>query len=318
MDVILGIDGGGTKTICLVADGQGRLLGQGRGGPSNYLKEGLYVAKSSLRQAIQEALRSATVEPDRVKAVCAGLAGMDRAEDRTVMRRVFRDLVPRARLFLVNDAYIALAGATEGRSGVIVISGTGSIALGVNRRGEQARAGGWGYLIGDEGSAFDIARRGLVAAFRDHDGRGPRTSLTERFIREFYLTRIDDLIPLFYTEYVRPSRIAGLFPLVLECAEEGDEVAVSIVERAAGSLFQAAQAVIERLRMGGEGFPVALSGGVLHHGRRLRARFEELLAGDFPKARVVEPRLPAERGALLVAQAALRGKTVFGRMKDEG
>lgn len=307
MSYVIGIDGGGSKTICLVAGADGRILGEGRGGPANYLKEGLYIAKNSLREAISGALEQAGLDKQQIQAVCAGLAGMDRPDDRRVMQRVFEELLPVPHLVLENDAFVALVGATNGQPGVIVISGTGSIALGVNGRGQRVRSGGWGHVLGDEGSGYDIARRGLIAALQDYDGRGPRTVIGRKILQELYLNRIDELIPILYGEGASPARIAALYPLVLQAAEEGDEVASALIERASRDLARIASAVMRQLGMETEGFPVAASGGVFTQSPKIGTSFERFLKEEIPAARLVEPQYPPAVGAVLVARARLKG-----------
>ncbi|MGH9340079.1 MAG: N-acetylglucosamine kinase [Acidobacteriota bacterium] len=310
MRFLLGIDGGGTKTICLAADRSGQVVGEGRGGPSNYLREGIYATKSSLRAAISQTLEAASLQAQQIGALCAGLAGMDRPGDREVVSGLLKEILPVEHLVLENDAFIALAGATEGRPGVIVISGTGSIALGVNGRGKRARSGGWGHILGDEGSGYDIARRGLAAALQHHDGRGPKTIIAEKISRHFYLGQVDDLIPLLYGDAGTSRRVAALYPMVLEAAEEGDQVAKCLLETAVQSLLAMAMAVIEKLQMK-EDLTLSLSGGVFRHSAIMRNRFGALLKEKAPGAKVIQPFHPPEYGAILLAKAALDRKPLF-------
>ncbi len=302
---ILGIDGGGTKTVCLAADTDGRILGKGMSGPSNYLKEGLYTSKMSLGESIEQALQEAGSDRLKVQVVCAGLAGVGRANDRLIMKKLFAEIVPNARLILETDAFITLVGATEYQPGVIVISGTGSIAMGINQKGEVSRAGGWGHILGDEGSGYDIARRGMVAALHDFDGRGPETLISKMIVEELYLTNVEELIGLFYGGESSPRRIAGLYPLILEAAEEGDAVACKLLEQAASALVKSAIAVIRKLQMESLIFPIALSGGVFRNSVRLRNSFQRLLAAQVPGGHLIDPLHPPEVGALLVAHRAI-------------
>jgi N-acetylglucosamine kinase-like BadF-type ATPase len=310
MSYLIGIDGGGTKTVSVVAGVRDRIIvGKGVAGPANYLKEGLHTARRSLGESVQEALEAAGLDKSRICAVGAGLAGVGRARDRQVMTRVLRRILPTQTLLLGTDAFVALLGAMESEPGVIVISGTGSIALGMNREGVLARSGGWGHLLGDEGSGYDIGRRGLTAALQDHDGRGPSTSITRKIAKELCLDRIDEMIPLFYAGDTSPRQLAGLYPLVLEAAEEGDPIASALIDQAAASLTEIALAVLRKLHMEKDAPEIALSGGVFLHSRRIRRRFENLLLEQAPQARLVQARHPPEVGALFLAQSALEGKT---------
>ncbi|MDA2927495.1 hypothetical protein MYX78_09745 [Acidobacteria bacterium AH-259-G07] len=294
-----------------MADQEGQILGRGTGGPANYLKEGLYTVKNSLREAIARALGEGDVKQREVKILCAGLAGMDRPTDKRIIEQVFNEIIPTAQLILENDALIALIGATECRPGVIVISGTGSIALGVNRRGERARSGGWGHLLGDEGSGYDIARRGLMATLQDLDGRGPRTLIREKISRELYLDEIDELIHLLYEGNMTPRKIAALYPLVLQAAAEGDQVAQNLLNGAAAHLAETALAVIRKLGMEKENFPLAVSGGVFHNSKQIQEKFEDLMRSKVPGMELIEPKHPPAVGAVFLARARMQGRELF-------
>jgi N-acetylglucosamine kinase-like BadF-type ATPase len=310
MSFLIGIDGGGTKTVSVIAGIDDRVVvGKGVAGPANYLKEGLHTARRSLGESIQEALAAAGLEKSQICAVGAGLAGVGRTRDQKVMTRVLRKMFPSQPLLVGTDAFVALLGAMESEPGVIVISGTGSIALGMNREGVLARSGGWGHLLGDEGSGYDIGRRGLMAALQDYDGRGPSTTITHKIAKELCLERIDEMIPILYSGETSPRQVAGLYPLILEAAEEGDRVALTLIDQAAASLKEIAAAVLRKLHMEKEAPAVAVSGGVFTHSPLVRRRFERLLLEEAPHARLVEPRHPPEVGALFLAAFALQGKS---------
>ncbi len=306
---LLGIDGGGTKTVCLLADENLKVLGRGIGGPSNYLSEGIYTAKMSLRAAVQEALAAAGVDASSVGAVCAGLAGASRPRDRQTMQKALREIVPAARIRVEIDAFIALAGATECRPGVIVISGTGSVAFGVNSAGETARSGGWGFVAGDEGSGFDIGRKGIAEALRHYDGRAGITTIAEKLMREMYLESLEEMIPILYSGPFSPAKIASLFPLILEAAREGDQAADRLIREAAGELSRMAAAVVRRLKME-EHCLVATSGGVFRSDQ-VRGPFAEHLRRAIPGVELIPAAKSAEMGALFAARAALREETLF-------
>jgi N-acetylglucosamine kinase len=311
MGILIGIDGGGTKTICVVQDESGQIIGRAESGPANYLKVGVFAAKKALRTAIKRAVDRAGVSREKVAALCAGIAGVYRDRDREIMSRVFREILPVQHLVLESDAYITLVGATNGKPGVIVIAGTGSIAFGVNSSGLTTRSGGWGYLLGDEGSGYDMARKGLIASLRDHDGRGEKTVLREILVRELYLGSIEEVIPLIYGGELGQRNLASLYPLVLEAAEAGDGVANRIIQESGDELAKAAAAVIEELNEPNTVLPVALWGGAFQNSSRLRQSFEEALKARTQKARLIEPENPPEVGALIVAQAAVKGTKLF-------
>ncbi|MBI4446615.1 MAG: hypothetical protein HY645_11985 [Acidobacteria bacterium] len=311
MKVLLGLDGGGSRTSCVAATEDGTSMGKGHGGSANYLKEGLYTAKYSIREAALEALKECGASNHDVACVCAGLAGVDRPADRALMRLFLKELFPHSKQVVENDAFVALAGATGGLPGVIVISGTGSIAFGVNERAKRARAGGWGHLLGDEGSGYDIARKGLQAALQAYDGRGPETLILEKLLKEFYLSSIDELVPMLYREDITPRRIASLYPLILACAEEDDAVALKLLADAAQALLLALKTVLRKLGFKNPPIPVTFSGGVFENSTSLREMFEKEVTG-LPGVKLMAPKYPPSKGALLIAQAALEHRRLLG------
>ncbi len=308
--LLIGIDGGASKTVCALVDPASEQVWRGVSGSANFFKNGVYGAKSSLREAVESALSQAEASPSDVSFACAGLAGVSRPEDRKLMEQVFGEILPGVPVRVENDGLVALAGATEGRPGVIVISGTGSIALGVNRLGQRAQAGGWGFLVGDEGSGYDIARRGIMAALQDFDGRGPKTSLRAKLIRELYLPEIDQIIPLIYLDRLTHANVAALYPVMMQAAEEGDPVAGELIRSAAGKLARMATAVLKRLGDPAS-TPVAVAGGVISHSPILAATFRERVCEAIPEARFIEARHPPEIGAVLIARALAEGREAF-------
>ncbi|HWI50698.1 MAG TPA: BadF/BadG/BcrA/BcrD ATPase family protein [Symbiobacteriaceae bacterium] len=299
--LLVGIDGGGTKTRCLVADMAGRILGEGHAGPSNYQAVGQQAATAALRSAVDAALAAAGGSLADVTAACAGLAGVARPEDRPVMLEALAFLAP-ARVELVTDARIALEGALGGAPGVIVISGTGSIAMGRNAAGELFRAGGWGWILGDDGSGFDIGRRAIAGALAALDGMGPATSLGERICAAWGLERLNQVVPRVYGDVAqsRPA-IAALVPLVVQVASEGDTVAAAILDGAGRELGRLACAVLAKMQM--PNGLVAVTGGVVTGVPAVRAALEEALAGLAPGARVIDGLVSPAEGALLMARA---------------
>jgi N-acetylglucosamine kinase-like BadF-type ATPase len=204
------------------------------------------------------------------------------------------------RLRIVSDAKVALAGATGLRPGVVVISGTGSIAFGLNEEGETTRAGGWGWRLGDEGSGYDIGQKALIASLRDFDGRGPPTSLSEKVKTALGLGDLGELVDRVYNGDMGSREVAALVHLVREAAGEGDEVATSIMEEAGEELGIAASAVIRRLGLGGR-FPVALNYGIVNCGGALRASLERTVRRGSPECEFIELRFPPQVGAALLA-----------------
>jgi len=297
---VLGVDGGGSKTVCVLLDADRRELARGEGGPSDHYTVGYAKAREALRTAIVTTLETSRLAAESVSAICLGMAGVDRPEDEQIIHQMVQEIIPVPRVRVVNDAVIALVGGVGRPYGVAIISGTGSIAYGINARGQTRRAGGWGYLLGDEGSGYDIGRRAMQAALRAHDGRGQPTRLLPMLLAHLNLTRIQDLMALVYLQGFERHQIAALVPLVEQAAREGDPIARDILRGAAEELALAARAVIRGLEMEDEAFDVVLVGGVFKTGMcLLEVRARVLDAA--PRANVVLPRHEPVIGAALLA-----------------
>jgi N-acetylglucosamine kinase-like BadF-type ATPase len=292
----LGVDGGQSSTTALIGDENGWVLGYGRAGPCNHVAapEGREKFRSAVGGSIAQAWERAGLAPASFAAACLGFSGG--AADKEAMTR---ELLAAEQLAVTHDAMIALAGATAGDPGIIVIAGTGSIAFGRNAAGKTARAGGWGYIFGDEGGAFDIARQALRAALRQEEGWGPSSSLHARLMEASDCNSANDLMHRLYTpEWPRP-RIAGLARLVDEAARDGDPVARDILHQAAADLTRIADAVREQLFEGAAPAKICPIGSVFR-GAILRAQFQKLVERN-PANWVVEPAHGPAAGALLEA-----------------
>jgi N-acetylglucosamine kinase-like BadF-type ATPase len=245
-----------------------------------------------------------------VDAICLGMAGVDRESEGVVVRGIMRRIGARARVVVVNDALVALVAGVGDAPGVVIICGTGSIAYGRNTRNQAARAGGWGHILGDEGSGYWIGRQALRAVARAADGRGPATTLTARVLKHFAVTRPSDLVGEIYDRHLRHHALAQLAGVVQEACNEGDEVGTQILEQAAQELLQAARSVVEQLGIGDEGFDCVLAGGVFSGVPWLGGELGHRLVGVAPRTRVrrleVEPALGAVRLALAEARGGAR------------
>jgi len=304
MPWVLGLDGGGSHTVALVANERGRVLGRGEAGPGNYHTAGLGPAGEAIRTAARAAIVDAGLVGQALSAAFFALTGLDRITDRQVMAGVIASLGLRCPIALEHDAQAALAGATGGHPGVVVIAGTGSIAYGEDALGNRFRAGGYGPLLGDEGGGYDIGRKAFIAALRAEDGRGPATSLTDRLKQRFMLEKMTDLINLVYgmpAPLQRPE-IAGLAPMVVEVAQEGDFVAREILRVAGRELGLLGAAVLQGLKWDPKTtVPVAGSGGVFAAGNLLGLPLQQVIHSVCPQAQITQPRHTATYGAVLLA-----------------
>lgn len=297
-----GVDGGSTKTLAVLGDEAGRLLAYSTRGPSNYHVVGLDTAIGNIGEAISESLSVAGFPGKKVKVAVLGLAGMDTKHDFRVFEEAVEGRLPAEKVYVKHDAEIALVGATGGEPGIIVISGTGSVAGGRNRRGEYARSGGWGYIVGDEGSAYYLGIECLRAVLWEYDGRGEATKLTPLVISHLGLREVDEIVRKVYVEGMSVKEVAALAPLVTAAAEEGDSVAKRIVDSAAWHLAKHATALAERLGLGEEGvIKVAPVGGVFRAGRVVIEPFKRHIASSGLSVEIISPRFPPAVGALMLA-----------------
>jgi N-acetylglucosamine kinase-like BadF-type ATPase len=314
MQYILGVDGGGSKTTAVLADSTGKVIGSGRGGASNYQTIGLENASNSIDTAIRTAIDSATtnfgINPtdlERTLIVVLGLAGADRSWDKACLNSTLTAKLPLhpERLLIENDAQIALAGATGNSPGIILIAGTGSIALGIDHRGQQIRVGGWGPILGDEGSGYSIGKAALTAILREYDGRGKPTSLTKRLLKHLEITNPEELIPLVYQNQLPRPKIAKLAEIVLEEAALADTVSQSLVTEAAKQLVEMIGVLLTELDWNNAPI-IAGTGGLLRCGNPLWKAVTQILTHFYPQNRLIPPLLPPELGAILLGKEYLK------------
>ncbi|MPY88167.1 MAG: ATPase [Luteitalea sp.] len=309
---VLGIDAGGTKTVCLLADEQGTVLARAQGSGANLPSLGELEVEKTLHHLMEEAIGQTTIVP---QAICIGIAGVDREEDAAIIRAIMRRIGYRARLVVTNDALIALTAGVGDAPGVVVMAGTGSIAYGRNARNEAARAGGWGYVLGDEGSGYWMGRHALRAVVRAADGRGGSTALTRHVLAHFGVDQPQDLVREVYHRALRPSAIAALAAAVQRAHDEGDVMATAILEQGAGELMACAASVVAQLGMAHDAFPFVLAGGVVHAVPVLVSSLTERLPTVAPgSSSHVLTQEPAH-GAVSMALAEARGGARLPRYK---
>jgi len=304
---VLGIDAGGTKTVCLLADGDGRIVAEARGSGANLQAAGELEVEKVVHGVMQAALGDRGIRP---AMICLGIAGADRPEDAATVRGIMARIGLNIPAIIVNDALVALTAGVGNVPGVVVVAGTGSIAYGRNAANRAARAGGWGYLFGDEGAGFWIGRAVLVAIVKQFDGRGPATKLTDLVLDQLHLKSPEELVHEIYGDAARPRRIATLASLVAPAIDAGDEIATRILDHAAAELGAAAASVITRLDLRDEAFTTVLSGGMFRGIPRLVALMRDRIREVAPRSDVrlldVEPAVGAVRLAIQAASGELR------------
>ncbi|OIP71974.1 MAG: ATPase [Oscillatoriales cyanobacterium CG2_30_40_61] len=312
---VLGIDGGGSKTVCVLMNAKGEILGRGQSGPSNYQSIGIDTAKSNIISAIKQAVDQSFLALEglvKIQGISLGLAGAGRAEDINLIRNLIKDIQTNPELpiewkltpknIIINsDSVIALVGGLGHSVGIVVIAGTGSHIFGKNRQGITKRVGGWGYILGDEGSGYDIAIQGLKAALRSHDGRLESTNLIPQFQEVLKLNSIEELIPIIYRQGWGVKKIASLAPIVDQAAAEGDPVAQNIIKNAVNELVLATEVAIKALFEPTESFEIVVTGGVWQGLANFRHQFEVKVNAIAPLANIISPRHEPAYGAGLLA-----------------
>jgi N-acetylglucosamine kinase-like BadF-type ATPase len=297
--IFLGIDGGGSKTSCLIGD-ETSILGTGTGAASNVVRVGEAQARESLASAIRQACTVANLKPSEISSVCVGLAGAARPEISEVVRRIISDLVP-GKIKVVGDTVIALEAAFGSGPGVIVIAGTGSIAYGRNREGQTARAGGWGFAISDEGSGHWIGRIAVAAALGAWDENPEQNlRLIEVLMKFWRLETIEQLVPA--ANATPPPDFAALFPAVLSLADSGDRIARDVLTQAGTQLANLAGILLRRLFRNPGVVPVAMSGGVFGSSAQVRQVFYNSLRSGYPDVVINPTVIEPVRGALELAR----------------
>jgi N-acetylglucosamine kinase-like BadF-type ATPase len=291
---VIGIDAGATKTVALLADEQGRILAQARGGGAN-----LHVQGEAQVEAVLRALLSELTAVAPAGALCVGMAGVDRPHDEAVVREILARLGYTGRIRVAHDALIALVAGAPDRVGIAILSGTGSITYGMDPAGKAARAGGFGSLLGDEGSGYWLGNHALRAVVRASDGRGPATALTAMVFEALAVASVDELVPLVYEHHLPRSAVAALAGRVERARAQGDGVASELLSRAAQELVLSGQAVSRKLRFE-QPHPVVLAGGVFQACPSLARMVTDRLGLPLARAAVLD-REPAH-GAVLLAQ----------------
>lgn len=303
----LGLDGGGTQTRAEVATPGGTICGVGSGGACNIAAMPVGDALASALTAAGDALAQVGADVKDVRAVCAGVAGASVTIRREAFQLGLQGRFPNAQVAVVPDYAIALAGATGGLPGLLVIAGTGSVAFGETATGQAHRTGGYGYLIDDAGSGYGVGRAVLSAVLHAADGTAGATSLTERLLSASSMGSVAEIVPGVYEGRIDRVAIASLSRLASEAAlHDGDEVARAILMRAGGALAQLAHGVSSVLFDADNlPFPIVRIGGLWNAGPPMTDVFARSCARFAPQAILAEPRHAPVHGAVLRALALI-------------
>lgn len=289
----VGVDGGGTKTIAVAARRDGTVVAMERGTGINYHHTGLECARDHLREILN---RLEGKVNGSCEELAIGMPALDRAADEALTRAFAGDCFDPALLDIQSDAYMALAGFTLGRPGMIVICGTGSILLMLDENGQQHVRGGWGHLLGDAGSGYALAIDALRAAIDDWENVGPHTALSQAAMKHFQLSNPRDLIEVLYSARCTQADIAQFGRDVLECCDRGDAMAERVTCRNMEALAANAAEMIGRVPQANH---VGICGGILTNNRYAQTMFQQALACRCPEAVIGRPEFPPELGAVI-------------------
>jgi N-acetylglucosamine kinase-like BadF-type ATPase len=321
MRYVLGFDGGGTKTDCVLMDGSGAVLRRSQAGPSNPLRVGFGAAITAIREAARQAVAQAALPgSSSVAALCAGLAGAGPPESARKIRALLAAEFPQSMILICTDLDLALEAAGAGPA-IVLIAGTGSAAIGRNATKESGRAGGYGSQIGDEGSAYDIGRRAVLTAMHENDRTAVNSLLGQRLLRELGCAdwsevkaraqaASDEVFPRLF------SVVATVADWIETPSETPAETAArnsarGILRAAAFDLGSLADNLAERLHLRSTRFIIAKTGGMIGRSKYLENQLDECLRSAFPLAEIGELRVsPAEAAARLALQLLSSGNTV--------
>ncbi len=299
---VIGIDGGATKTTAVLSDLNGKILAQKSSGPANFLIIGCDKVAKTISDLILDLCNEAEVNAQNIEAVCVGLTGAGRESDVEKIKNAITEYwnsnysIPFKKLIITSDARIALEGAFSGRPGIILIAGTGSIMFGKDRSGALYRVGGFGRYIGDEGGGYSIGRQGLQAVAKSFDGRCSETKLTQLLAERFGIKSAEDLINKVYKENFDFSEVA---PLVIQCAEDGDESCREILRKEAEELVLHIKAIKDKIRV--RTVYIAFIGGLLSQENYYTKLLRKIILQKVEGVNVILPEHPPAYGAVILA-----------------
>jgi glucosamine kinase len=298
MGCLIGVDGGGTKTLAVAYNLKDDKMGIGLAGPSNPESVGTAAAVDAVRSASLVSLTAVGAASDNVACAVLSIAGITGDQDSRMFEKNFTEF---SSVHATNDVVAAWASGTMCKQGIAIIAGTGSHTIGVNDKGAYCRAGGWGHITGDEGAGYMIGLSGIREALKCYDGRAEKTTLLDRMLDFYKIQSADEMLRVVYKENLSKDRISAFAEAMADEAMKGDKAAARIFEEAGKELGTAACAVARRLEICDKTFPVALIGSVFISKQLILPSLESMLKQCAPGANVVFPSIPPVAGALLLA-----------------
>lgn len=289
MDYVLGVDGGGTNTIAQIVDSNGILIAENESGSSNYKSVGIENAKKNINNSILGAIRNLKNSKKIVfKSSCFGLSGNDSDYDLNIYEKIiFNNKIKKylnpKKTIICNDTRIGLAAGSNSKNSIMIICGTGSNCYGINEKREEAKANGWDYILGDEGSGYNIGIKALRAIMRACDGRGEKTLLSKTILEDLNIKDISELIRLAYSESFSKEKIATVAETVCRTAEMGDKISIKILEEEANEAVISVEAVANKLNLSNKEFDLVFVGSVFKCEKYFKTVLMKKLKVKFPK-----------------------------------
>ncbi|OHC08599.1 MAG: hypothetical protein A2545_09035 [Planctomycetes bacterium RIFOXYD2_FULL_41_16] len=310
---VLCIDGGGTKTVCVLATLDGKVIGRGSGGTTNPNLVSALEINETLQKAIQEAIQN--LPELQIEAVCGGIAGVGASEEKQVeVSNVIGQILstppfchalskrfnPSVNIEVVSDVVITLVAGVGKRHGIVAISGTGSVVYGETVKGQRIKVGGWGYLL-DEGSGYAIGRKAIKEILRAYDANGKTTLLAQKVLNVWNLSSMQDVVNYIYQKTTKPTDIANLAKIVNSAASAGDESAKDILRKTAKDLYFNIAAAIKQIDFGKEGATLVLSGGVLTNIKIVSEIIIKKVRAELPAITAIQLCREPVKGAIILA-----------------
>jgi len=310
MDYVLGLDGGGSKTTVQIADTDGKVLIQNKSGSCNYKSVGIEIAKNNINTVILNSLEEVGVPDIIFKSACFGLAGNDTDEDMRIYNRIIfnnklKKFLNPSTTIICNDSKIGLIAGSNKKNRLMVISGTGANCFGINEDGREAKANGWDYILGDEGSGYTIGLKALKAIVRAYDGRGQHTLLTDMVLDYLKLKDISELVSWVYDKPFFKEKIAELSEIVCSAAKMGDILSIEILREEAGEAASTVMVVVNKLNLADKDFDLVLVGGVFKCEKYFKNLFFKILKNKFQRINFKSLTEKPVEGAIKLALESL-------------
>ncbi|MGM7701842.1 N-acetylglucosamine kinase [Pseudalkalibacillus sp. Hm43] len=300
----LGIDGGGSKTRIALADASGKIVADFVGGPSNPLSVSMEMIQNTLDDLLQQI--ETVVDLSEIVSICAGIAGLENSHSKDELDAYLKsNFSEHTNVELCHDALTALYSGTDGEPGIVNIAGTGSITFGLTDELEMVRSGGWGYLLDHTGSGYGIGRAALQKVFESYDGMVGETTLTERILTRFEVSRPPELIPYIYNHPDSRTNIASICEEVFQLMREGDGHAMQIIEKAAFDISKCIRNLIERHFKNRSEIKVVLTGSVFRSCDLILPMLERHVPGE---VEFLLPKSPPVSGSIIQSYQTVNGK----------